>query len=70
MFLNKRRTPFEHNGDVSSDAQPLQDGLSLEGELARRHERKARLQQARAEQEIRKSPDRSGLRQNGAAILF
>ena len=33
----------------ADDAQPLQDGLSLEGELARRHERKARLQQARAE---------------------
>src|SRR5664280_2936596 len=28
----------------ADDAQPLQDGLSLEGELARRHERKARLQ--------------------------
>jgi hypothetical protein len=30
----------------ADDAQPLQDGLSLEGELALRHERKARLQQA------------------------
>ena len=37
----------------ADDAQPLQDGLSLEGELARRHERKARLQQARAEIEAR-----------------
>jgi len=37
----------------SADAQPLQDGLSLEGELALRHERKARLKQARAEIEAR-----------------
>lgn len=36
-----------------ADAQPLQDGLSLEGELALRHERKARLKQARAEIEAR-----------------
>jgi hypothetical protein len=38
--------------------------------LARRHERKARLQQARAEQETQKSLNPSGLRQNSAAILF
>jgi hypothetical protein len=55
----------------ADDAQPLQDGLSLEGELARRHERKARLQQARAEIEARafaraqqerarKAPDQPG----------
>jgi transposase len=55
----------------ADDAQPLQDGLSLEGELARRYERKARLQQARAEIEARafaraqqerarKAPDQSG----------
>lgn len=54
-----------------ADAQPLQDGLTIEGELARRHERKARLQQARAEIEARafartqqeraeKQPDQSG----------
>jgi len=40
----------------ADDAQPLQDGLSLEGELARRYERKARLQQARAEIEARALP--------------
>jgi hypothetical protein len=55
----------------ADDAQPLQDGLSLEGELARRHERKARLPQARAEIEARafaraqqerarKAPDQPG----------
>ena len=55
----------------ADDAQPLQDGLSLEGELARRQERKARLQQARAEIEARafaraqqerarKAPDQPG----------
>jgi transposase len=37
----------------ADDAQPLRDGLSLEGELALRQERKARLQQARAEIEAR-----------------
>jgi len=55
----------------ADDAQPLQDGLNLEGELARRQERKARLQQARAEIEARafaraqqerarKTPDQPG----------
>jgi transposase len=55
----------------ADDAQPLQDGLSLEGELALRHERKARLRQARAEIEARafaraqeertrKAPEQSG----------
>jgi hypothetical protein len=30
---------LEQNSGFSSDAQPLQEGLSLEGELARQHER-------------------------------
>jgi transposase len=37
----------------AADAQPLQDGLTIEGELARRQVRKAQLQQARAEMEAR-----------------
>lgn len=37
----------------AADAVPLQDGLTIEGELARRHERKARLVRARAEIEAR-----------------
>jgi transposase len=37
----------------ADDTRPLQDGLSLEGELALRHERKARLQQARTQIEAR-----------------
>jgi transposase len=36
-----------------ADATPLQDGLTIEGELARRHERKARLLKAKAEIEAR-----------------
>jgi transposase len=36
-----------------ADAAPLQDGLSIEGELARRHQRRARLEQARAAIEAR-----------------
>lgn len=36
-----------------ADAVPLQDGLSIEGELARRHQRRARLEQARAAIEAR-----------------
>ncbi len=55
----------------ADDAQPLQDGRSLEGELALRHERKARLRQARAaiearafaraqEERSRKAPEQSG----------
>jgi transposase len=36
-----------------ADATPLQDGLTIEGELTRRHARKARLAQARAEMEAR-----------------
>lgn len=36
-----------------ADTTPLQDGLTIEGELARRHERKARLLQAKAEMEAR-----------------
>ena len=53
------------------DAQPLPDGLTVEGELTRRQARKAQLQQARAEMEARayaraqaeraeKDPDRPG----------
>jgi len=37
----------------AADATPLRDGLTVEGELARRHERKARLARARAEIEAR-----------------
>jgi transposase len=37
----------------AADTTPLQDGLTIEGELARRHQRKARLAQARAEMEAR-----------------
>jgi Transposase and inactivated derivatives len=36
-----------------ADSTPLQDGLTIEGELTRRHERKARLLQAKAEMEAR-----------------
>ena len=36
-----------------ADATPLQDGLTIAGELTRRHERKARLVQARAAMEAR-----------------
>lgn len=36
-----------------ADCAPLQDGLTIEGEIARRHERKARLLQAKAEMEAR-----------------
>jgi transposase len=36
-----------------ADAVPLQDGLSIPGEVARRQERKARLLQAKAEMEAR-----------------
>lgn len=36
-----------------ADSTPLQDGLSIEGEVARRQERKARLLQAKAEMEAR-----------------
>lgn len=36
-----------------ADSTPLQDGLMIEGEVARRHERKARLLQAKAEMEAR-----------------
>jgi len=36
-----------------ADSTLLQDGLSIEGEVARRHERKARLLQAKAEMEAR-----------------
>lgn len=36
-----------------TDSVPLQDGLSIEGEVARRQERKARLLQAKAEMEAR-----------------
>jgi hypothetical protein len=56
----------------ANDAQPLQDGLSVEGELALRHERKARLQQARAEIEARafaraqEERDRKAPKQPGA----
>lgn len=35
------------------DAQPLQDGLTVEGELTRQQARKAQLQPARAEREAR-----------------
>ncbi len=38
----------------SADAQPLQDGLSLEGELALRHERKARLKQNTRKGQVKK----------------
>jgi transposase len=37
----------------AADARPLQDGLTVEGELARRQVRKAQWQQARAEMEAR-----------------
>jgi len=37
----------------AADATPLQDGLTVEGELARRHQRKAQLARARAEMEAR-----------------
>lgn len=36
-----------------ADSTPLQDGLTIEGELARRHTRKAALAKARAEMEAR-----------------
>ena len=36
-----------------ADSTPLQDGLTIEGELARRHARKAALAKARAEMEAR-----------------
>jgi transposase len=36
-----------------ADSTPLQDGLTIEGEVARRQERKARLLQAKAEMEAR-----------------
>lgn len=36
-----------------ADSAPLEDGLSVEGEVARRQERKAKLQAARAEMEAR-----------------
>jgi len=36
-----------------ADATPLQDGLTIEGEVARRQERKAKLLQAKAEMEAR-----------------
>jgi transposase len=36
-----------------ADSRPLQDGLTIEGEVARRQERKARLLQAKAEMEAR-----------------
>lgn len=36
-----------------ADSTPLEDGLSVEGEVARRHERKAKLLAARAEMEAR-----------------
>jgi Transposase and inactivated derivatives len=36
-----------------ADSTPLQDGLTIEGEIARRHERKARLLKAKAEMEAR-----------------
>ena len=36
-----------------ADSTPLQDGLTIEGELARRHARKAALARARAEMEAR-----------------
>lgn len=36
-----------------ADSAPLQDGLTIPGEIARRHERKAALQKARAEIEAR-----------------
>jgi transposase len=55
----------------AADTTPLQDGLTVEGELARRHERKVRLARARAEIEARayakvqaerttEQPDQSG----------
>ncbi len=37
----------------AADSTPLQDGLTIEGELARRHARKAALAKARAEMEAR-----------------
>lgn len=37
----------------AADSAPLQDGLTIEGELARRHVRKAALARARAEMEAR-----------------
>ena len=37
----------------AADSTPLQDGLTIEGELARRHARKAALARARAEMEAR-----------------
>jgi hypothetical protein len=37
----------------AADATPLQDGLSIDAELIRRHERTARLARARAEMEAR-----------------
>ena len=37
----------------TADSTPLQDGLTIEGELARRHARKAALARARAEMEAR-----------------
>jgi hypothetical protein len=36
-----------------ADSTPLEDGLSVSGEIARREERKAKLKAARAEMEAR-----------------